>query len=115
MFLAANSYQVYYIIGIINTVLAVIICPIVASYKGRSVAGWFFVGLFLGLIGIIIISFVKSENKNSNSNVNKHNSYNYKPISNNYPKEEKEYLNRLYTIGSISKEEYERRIQRLKK
>ena len=47
------------VLGIINTVVSMIACPIIASYKGRSVAGWFFGGLFLGLIGLIIISCLK--------------------------------------------------------
>jgi hypothetical protein len=47
------------VLGIINTVVAMIACPIIASYKGRSVVGWFFGGLFLGLIGLIIVSCLK--------------------------------------------------------
>ena len=31
------------------------ICAAVANSKGRSVVGWFFVGFFLGLIGVIMI------------------------------------------------------------
>ena len=44
------------ILGIINTIISTIVCPVVASYKGRSVVGWLFGGFFLGLIGLIIIS-----------------------------------------------------------
>lgn len=47
------------VLGIINTVISMIACPIIASYKGRSVAGWFFGGLFLGLLGLIIVSCLK--------------------------------------------------------
>jgi len=47
------------VLGIINTVISMIACPIIASYKGRSVGGWFFGGLFLGLIGLIIVSCLK--------------------------------------------------------
>lgn len=43
-------------IGIINTVISMIVCPIIAGYKNRSVVGWLFGGLFLGLIGLIIVS-----------------------------------------------------------
>ena len=50
------------ILGIVNTVISMIACPIIASYKGRSVVGWFFGGLFLGLIDLIIVSCLKSEN-----------------------------------------------------
>ena len=43
-------------LGIIVTVVSMIICPIIAHSKGRSALGWFFGGLFLGGIGIIIVS-----------------------------------------------------------
>ena len=43
-------------IGIIVTVISTIACPIIASKKGRSALGWFFGGLLLGGIGLIIIS-----------------------------------------------------------
>ena len=45
-----------YVIGIIVNVVAVIVCPIIAHNKGRSAVGWFFGGLFLSGLGIIIIS-----------------------------------------------------------
>lgn len=44
------------VLGIINTVISMITCPIIAGYKNRSVAGWLFGGFILGLIGLIIIS-----------------------------------------------------------
>ena len=43
-------------IGIIVTVISMIACPIIAHKKGRSAVGWFFGGLFLGGIGLIIIA-----------------------------------------------------------
>ncbi len=43
-------------LGIIVTVISMIACPIIATKKGRSAVGWFFGGLFLGGIGLIIIS-----------------------------------------------------------
>ncbi|MGM9666045.1 MAG: hypothetical protein ACI3XX_05860 [Eubacteriales bacterium] len=43
-------------LGAIVTVVSMIVCPIIAHEKGRSAVGWFFGGLFLGGIGIIIIS-----------------------------------------------------------
>jgi len=49
------------VLGIINTAISVIACPIIASYKGRSVVGWLFGGLFLGLIGLIIVSCLKKQ------------------------------------------------------
>ena len=44
------------VLGIINTVVSMIACPIIAGHKNRSVVGWFFGGLFLGLIGLIIVA-----------------------------------------------------------
>ena len=43
-------------LGVVITIISVIVCPIIAGRKNRSVAGWIFGGLFLGLIGIIIVS-----------------------------------------------------------
>lgn len=48
--------QILLVLGIINTVVSMIACPIIASKKNRSVGGWFFGGLLLGLIGLIIIA-----------------------------------------------------------
>lgn len=50
-------------IGKIVTVLSCIICPIVAASKGRSVIGWFFGGLLLGGIGIIIVSCLSDKSE----------------------------------------------------
>ena len=44
------------IIGIVNTVISTIACPIIAAHKNRSVGGWIAGGFFLGLIGLIIIA-----------------------------------------------------------
>ena len=44
------------VLGIINTLISMIACPIIAGHKNRSVAGWFFGGFFLGLIGLIIVA-----------------------------------------------------------
>ena len=49
-------------IGIIVTVISVILCPIIAHSKGRSAVGWFFGGLFLGGIGLIIVACLSDKN-----------------------------------------------------
>lgn len=43
-------------IGTILTIASAILCPIIASKKGRNAVGWFFGGVFLGVIGLIIVS-----------------------------------------------------------
>lgn len=55
----AQIMEIALTLGIINTVISMIACPIIASYKGRSVGGWIFGGLFLGLLGLIIVSCLK--------------------------------------------------------
>lgn len=49
-------------IGIIVTVISMILCPIIAHGKGRSAVGWFFGGLFLGGIGLIIVACISDKN-----------------------------------------------------
>lgn len=44
-----------WILGLINTIISMIVCPIIAAHKNRSVPGWIFGGFLLGLIGLIII------------------------------------------------------------
>ena len=44
------------IIGLVIAIIIGIICASIASSKKRSGVGWFFGGLFLGLIGLIIIA-----------------------------------------------------------
>ena len=53
------------ILGTIVTIISMIACPIIAHGKGRSAIGWFFGGLFLGGIGLIIVACLsdKSEQK----------------------------------------------------
>ena len=51
-----SSMGVLTIIGVINTIVCMIICPIIAAYKGRSVFGWIVGGFLLGLIGLLIVA-----------------------------------------------------------
>ena len=48
-------------LSVIVTVVSMILCPIIAHGKGRSAVGWFFGGLFLGGIGLIIVSCLKEK------------------------------------------------------
>lgn len=50
------AFIVSFIIGLILNIISMIACPIIAGNKGRSVAGWFFGGFFLSVIGLIIVS-----------------------------------------------------------
>ena len=51
-----GSSSLLTVLGCINTIISMIVCPIVARQKNRSVVGWFFGGLFLGLVGLIIVA-----------------------------------------------------------
>ena len=46
-------------IGLVLNIISMIACPIIGGNKGRSVVGWFFGGLFLSVIGLIIVSCLK--------------------------------------------------------
>lgn len=50
------------VLGIISTIISTIACPIIAGHKNRSVVGWVFGGLFLGLIGLIIVACLPHKN-----------------------------------------------------
>lgn len=47
------------VLGFILNIISMIACPIIGGNKGRSVVGWFFGGLFLSVIGLIIVSCLK--------------------------------------------------------
>ncbi|MCG8700764.1 MAG: hypothetical protein MI922_22110, partial [Bacteroidales bacterium] len=40
-------------IGLVIAVICAILCAVVASNKGRSAVGWFFLGFFFGIFGLI--------------------------------------------------------------
>ena len=58
--MTAQGLDIFGIIGIIVTAISMIACPIIA-HKGRSAVGWFFGGLLLGGIGLIIVSCLKEK------------------------------------------------------
>lgn len=51
-----TTMTIFIVLGVINTIISTIACPIIAGYKGRSVIGWIFGGFILGLIGLIIVA-----------------------------------------------------------
>ena len=62
------------IFGAIASIIAVILCAVIADKKGRSVGGWIFGGLCLGWIGVIILcclSDLKSDNYRKSGSFNR--------------------------------------------
>ena len=51
------------VIQLILLLIFAAISAAVAASKGRTVIGWFFLGLFLGLIGVIIIAVLPNLKK----------------------------------------------------
>ena len=49
-------------IGLVINAISMIACPIIAHAKGRSAIGWFFGGVILSSIGLIIIACLKKKN-----------------------------------------------------
>jgi hypothetical protein len=41
-------------------------CAAIASFKGRSIIGWLFIGLFTGLLGVIVIACIPPLPQSSN-------------------------------------------------
>lgn len=47
--------EIIFIISIIVSIIYAVVCAAIASGKNRSAVGWFFGGLTLGLIALIMI------------------------------------------------------------
>lgn len=60
-----SSLVVQLAVSLVINVICLILCPIIAGWKGRSVVGWIFGGLFLSLLGLIIIACLPNLNKKS--------------------------------------------------
>ena len=58
-----EGLDIFGVIGVIVTVISMIACPIIAHGKGRSAFGWFFGGLILGGIGLIIVACLSDKTK----------------------------------------------------
>ncbi len=50
------------ILGIIVSIVSTIASPVIAHDKGRSAIGWFFGGLFLSGLGLIIVCCLPNKN-----------------------------------------------------
>ncbi len=74
------------------------LCSKNAKKKGRNGVAWFFVGFFLGIIGLVISLCVSDETKKEPVVV-------VQPSLS--PADELEKCKRLYEEGTISKEEFE--------
>lgn len=55
--------QIPSVVSLISSILWAILCPIIAVKKGRSFVGWLFGGIFLGLIGFIIVICLPNKNR----------------------------------------------------
>ncbi|MBO5907853.1 MAG: hypothetical protein J6Q85_06865 [Clostridia bacterium] len=52
------------VFGVIASIIAIILCAVIADKKGRSVGGWIFGALCLGWIGVIILCCLSDLNTN---------------------------------------------------
>lgn len=50
-----NWQTALFVIGLVLNIVSMLVCPMVAASKNRSVVGWFFGGLILSVIGLIIV------------------------------------------------------------
>lgn len=52
-----NMFELSCAVGII----CAIVCAIIASDRGRNTAGWLFCGLFLGVVGVVLVALLPSK------------------------------------------------------
>ena len=99
-----EAMSIFWIIGIIVTVISAIVCPIIAAAKNRSAVGWFFGGLLLGGLGLIIVACLSSLKKEEDDEEEEDDEpYQFQPSNSDKIRELKEMLDE----GLITKEEYE--------
>ncbi len=72
-----ESFLTISIIIIIAYLLSIILCPIIAGNKGRSVFGWLCGGIFLGVLGLLIVACLPNLRKDKVSNQSKQISQTY--------------------------------------
>ena len=56
-----GGFSAYWALTSINQIVCTIACLLIASRKGRNGVGWLFGGLFLGNVGLLIISFLSDK------------------------------------------------------
>ena len=52
-------FSVIFLLSLCANIVSMILCPILANKKQRSIVGWLFIGLLIGWIGLIIIACLK--------------------------------------------------------
>ncbi|MBE7087502.1 MAG: hypothetical protein E7369_04295 [Clostridiales bacterium] len=56
-------FEILLSVGIVISIVCTLVCTVVAFRKGRNVVGWVFGGIFLSLIGVIILVCLPSIDK----------------------------------------------------
>ena len=56
-----GGFSAYWALTSINQIICTIACLLIASRKGRNGVGWLFGGMFLGNVGLLIISFLSDK------------------------------------------------------
>lgn len=113
---ATSSASPILIIGIIITAISTIVCPIIASSKGRSVVGWLFGGFLLGGIGLIIVACLSNLNKEAERRAEQMEAEDmgYLAAKNQLtPYDEIRKLKELLDMGAITQEEFDQKKKQL--
>ena len=57
-----------WLLSIVSSVIAIILCAVIADHKGRRVGGWSFGGIILGWLGVIIVALLSNTRVNNSNN-----------------------------------------------